>query len=402
MPTVPAATTVPRQRDDAPAFDVALVGAGLQNSLIALALLAERPELRLLLVERDAQPGGIHTWCFHAADLPDGALRFVEPLIEFHWPGYDVQFPDLRRQLSSPYAGFSAERLRQVLTQRFAQCPQAQLWTACEVTEVQPQALQLADGRRIHAQLVIDARGPAREQPASGYQKFVGHELRLAAPHGLSRPTVMDATVPQIDGFRFFYVLPLDDTRLLVEDTRFSDHPGLDHAAIRAEIQTYCEAKGFEVAELLREEDGVLPMPWRGEAPDVRHAPLRAGYAGGWMHPATGYSFPVAVRLANLLGQLGPERAFGPQLQTMARAHSKQLRFAHLLNRLLFRWFLPEKRIHVFERFYKLPEARIRRFYALQTRWSDRARLLSGRPPRGFSLRARLSLGERIHEPARL
>ena len=34
---------------------------------------------------------------------------------------------------------------------------------------------------------------------------------------------VMDATVPQEDGFRFVYALPLDPDRVLVEDTYFSD-----------------------------------------------------------------------------------------------------------------------------------------------------------------------------------
>ncbi len=43
----------------------------------------------------------------------------------------------------------------------------------------------------------------------------------------------------------------------------------------------------------------------------------------------------------------------------------------------------------VFERFYRLPEDVIRRFYSLRMSWSDRVRILVGRPPRGFSLRER-------------
>jgi lycopene beta-cyclase len=40
----------------------------------------------------------------------------------------------------------------------------------------------------------------------------------------------------------------------------------------------------------------------------------------------------------------------------------------------------------VFERFYGLPEPLIHRFYALSLSRLDRARILIGRPPRGFSL----------------
>jgi lycopene beta-cyclase len=45
---------------------------------------------------------------------------------------------------------------------------------------------------------------------------------------------------------------------------------------------------------------------------------------------------------------------------------------------------------NVFERFYRMPETVIGRFYALALTRFDRARLLIGRPPRGFSLRSTL------------
>jgi lycopene beta-cyclase len=59
----------------------------------------------------------------------------------------------------------------------------------------------------------------------------------------------------------------------------------------------------------------------------------------------------------------------------------------------LFRWFAPEHRYHVLERFYRLPEPTIRRFYALELTALDRARILVGRPPRGLSWRAALGAG---------
>jgi lycopene beta-cyclase len=274
--------------------------------------------------------------------------------------------------------------------------------TGCAAVEVGAREVRLADGRRLAASLVVDARGPGGPERGAGYQKFVGHELELARPHGLTRPIVMDAEVPQIDGFRFFYVLPLGARRVLVEDTRFADGPDLDLGALRAEIAGYAERAGLEVAAVVREETGVLPMPWRGRGPRPTGSPLGAGYAGGFMHPATGYSFPIAARLAALLGQVGPGACFGPELARLARRQRGQTRFARLLNRLLFRWFRPDRRTDVFARFYRLPEARIRRFYALETTWTDRARLLVGRPPRGFSLRARLRHEERTHEPVSL
>ena len=44
------------------------------------------------------------------------------------------------------------------------------------------------------------------------------------------------------------------------------------------------------------------------------------------------------------------------------------------------------RRRNVLERFYRLPEAIIRRFYALSLTRADRLRIICGRPPRGLSL----------------
>jgi lycopene beta-cyclase len=196
---------------------------------------------------------------------------------------------------------------------------------------------------------------------------------------------LMDATVPQLDGFRFFYVLPLAPDRLLVEDTCFSRSPLLDCNAARAEIDAYARRFGA-LGECLREESGVLPMPWSNPLAFDTASPLRAGYAGGYFHPATGYSLPVALRLAQHVAEHAPERTFGPEFAQLLRRHQSQARYAQELNRLLFHCFAPEEMWNVFARFYTLPTAVIARFYALTLTRVDRARILLGRPPRGFSL----------------
>jgi lycopene beta-cyclase len=239
---------------------------------------------------------------------------------------------------------------------------------------------------------VIDARGPLSSPPgsSSGYQKFLGLELVLRRPHGLTEPVLMDATVEQLDGYRFVYSLPLAADRLLVEDTYFSDQPTLDVEALRARVLHYTEALGLRIERIAREETGVLPMPWSGGPSPRAAAPLVAGYRGGFFHPATGYSFAVAARLAETIARLEPEELAGPEVRSLARDLRRQARFAKALNRLLFRWFDPALRWHILDRFYRLPEETIRRFYALDMTAGDQARVLVGRPPHGFSLRSRL------------
>lgn len=375
------------------AFDFALVGGGLQNGLIALAVRAQQPGARIAMIERGDAPGGNHTWCFHAADIDAGARAWIEPIITTRWTGYDVAFPDHARRLDSSYACVSSDRFAERVRDALA-APGSVLLTRATATEVLADRVHVraADGTttELRAHAVIDARGPDRgAATACGWQKFLGQELRLAGPHGLERPMLMDATVPQLDGFRFFYVLPLAADRVLVEDTSFSDGTHLDAAALRGEIARYVEARGWTIAEVVREEVGVLPLPWRCDPP-AAIAPLVAGYAGGWFHPVTGYSFPIAARLAALVAARPATELFGPELEALARAHARQLTFALRLNHMLFHWFPPAQRYHVLARFYRLPPALIERFYALELTSLDRARMLVGRPPRGMSLRAAL------------
>jgi lycopene beta-cyclase len=373
-------------------FDVAFVGGGLASVLAASLLLDRQPALRLLLVEREPRLGGNHTWCFHAADLPRAAARVVAPLIAHSWDGYQVRFPSRTRRLASPYACITSERLDQVATARLRGAPNASLIVGHAVRKITAHELLLDDGRTFRAALVIAATGPERAvaHGGRGYQKFFGMELE-APGHGLSEPVLFDACVPQRDGFRFMYLLPLASDRLLVEETFFSETHALDERLSRQEILGYCAARGIDVRSVGRSEHGSLPMPWLDQDFSASARPLGAGYRAGLFHPVTGYSFPLAVRFALALAdsdltQLAREPEADSPLAEFAREAAAQRPFLRLLTRLLFTGFAPAQRYRVLEHFYRLPEPLIERFYAAQLRPLDRARIFLGAPPRGFSL----------------
>ncbi|HEY5947366.1 MAG TPA: lycopene beta-cyclase CrtY, partial [Kofleriaceae bacterium] len=301
-----------------------------------------------------------------------------------------------RRTLATPYACVSSDRLAERVTAALDK-PGSRLLLHATAEQIEEDrvVVRATSGRHeIAATAVIDARGPDRATvTACGWQKFLGQELVLDAPHGLDRPMLMDATIEQRDGFRFMYVLPLAADRVLVEDTYFSDGTYLDAEAIRGEIAAYVAARGW-TARVVREETGVLPMPWE-LAPPSATAPLVAGYAGSWFHPVTGYSFPIAARLAAFVAARPASELFGAELTAFAAAHARQLAFAQRLTRMMFRWFLPAQRHHVLARFYRLPDEAIRRFYALELTTMDRARIFAGAPPRGMSWRAVLGMETR-------
>lgn len=368
---------------DATVCDYALVGGGLQNGLLALAIRHYQPDARIVLIERDDRLGGNHTWSLHDGDVTPATMKWLEPLLAHRWPGYQVQFPELARRVGLGYSALTSVRFHAVVHAAVGQGPGA-LMLNTTAMEVAAQHVVLADGRRINAAVVVEALGPERTRTptSTGWQKFVGLEIVTAKPHGLSEPIVMDARVPQVDGMHFVYTLPLDPYRLLVEDTVFSDTATLHAAEMRLNALAYAEQQGWTVGHVEREESGVLPMPWGAPSPDAESGPLVAGIQGGWFHPATGFSLAVAARLADALGQVPPAEARGPVLARLRAHQEHQAGFARKLNWALFCLAEPAHRRPMMERFYRRPHDVIQRFFALDLHLSDRLRIVLGAPPR--------------------
>lgn len=364
-------------------YDLILAGGGLANGLLAYRLRQVRPELRVLLIEQAPRLGGSHTWSFFASDLSVTQLQWMAPFVEHRWPHYDVVFPDFERRLQTPYLSFGAERFHQVLSASLGDA----LRLGVAVKALEPEAVALADGSRLNARAVVDGRGYRLPNGlVLGYQKFTGHEVELEREHGLPGPMLMDARVPQLDGFRFFYTLPLGPRRLLIEDTRYSDEAVLDPERDAHAIDDYAERAGWQISTVRRRETGVLPVALGGDidafcaaAGNVALSGLRAGL----FHATTGYTLPLAVALADRLAALGGISAepLRHAVTVFLRAHWRRQRFYRLLNRMMFRAATPEQRYLVFQRFYRLPQGLIERFYADRLTRLDRVRILSGRPP---------------------
>ncbi len=361
-----------------------IAGGGLSGSLTALAVAKLRPDVSVLLLESGDNFGGNHLWSFFDPDIDADARWLVDPLVAARWDAYDVRFPKRSRTLDTPYNSVTSQQLDQLVRRRLRP-DQYRLET--RIDAVTPGYVELADGERIAARAVVDARGAANLSALElGWQKFVGREYVFEQPHGLARPIVMDATVEQVDGYRFVYCLPFTDTRMLVEDTYYSLSPALDRAALRGRIEAYVGARGWKPAVLEREETGVLPVTLDGSIDalweDVPGLP-RLGLRGGFFHPTTGYSLPDAVRMAMLVArQPSLDSATLHALMKCEAARLWHARgFYRILNRMLFRAAAPSQRYRILEHFYRLDPDLVARFYAGRSGLRDKLRILSGKPP---------------------
>ena len=362
---------------------IIIAGGGLAGGLAALALAKRRPEVEVVLVEQGGAFGGNHTWSFFDTDVADEDRWIVELVEHRHWPDHAVHFPKRQRVIPIGYNSIRSQSLDKALR---GSLDPGRIRLGTPITSLTPTSVTLGDGEILTADAVIDARGP-RDLPGFelGWQKFVGRYLRFPKPHGVERPMIMDATVEQLDGYRFLYRLPVNPTELLIEDTYYSVSPALDTRVLEARVEADAAALGAGTPEIIEQEHGVLPVVMAGDIGSLwRGEPVpRLGITGGFFHPTTSYSLPDAVANAGLIARQQDLGAPALHALLSARAHRlwRERGIFRLLNRMLFRAAEPAKAYRVLEHFYRLPPDIVAHFYAARLTMLDKARILSGRPP---------------------
>lgn len=347
-----------------------------------MALAKRRPDVEFILVEQGETFGGNHIWSFFDSDVAKEDEWVLDGIVLTHWADHEVRFPKRRRTIPIGYNSIRSEALDSAMRARLK--PQ-QYSLGRGIVSVGPTSVILVGGDRIDADAVIDARGAGAISGLElGWQKFVGQTYRFSSPHRVTRPVIMDATVEQIDGYRFVYQLPLSDTELLIEDTYYSLSPVLNEEALRERLAAVASHVG-NGAHVTSEEHGILPVVlsgdvdcfWRGEPV------ARIGTRGGFFHPTTSYSLPDAIANAALLANQTELEVEG--LYNLFRCRAEKLwqdrSFFGLLNRMLFHAAEPDQSYRVLEHFYRLSPAVISRFYAARLTAADKLRVLSGRPP---------------------
>lgn len=396
---------------DAAAHDVIIVGGGLAGGLIALALHRHAPDCRFLLVEAGRTLGGHHRWSWFETDIRPGARGLMGAFSLNGWDeGYDIAFPRLDRTLPTAYRSLASAEFHRALA---AELPESRVMLGTKVAALDAGGVTLADGTQLAASRVIDCRAfRASKHLAGGWQVFLGQHLKCAKPHGLTRPVIMDAHVDQVaphgngEAYRFVYVLPLSADEVFIEDTYYADQPKMDAEVLKGRVAAYAQARGWH-GEVIDQEAGILPVISGGDfeaalAEVATPGVALAGARGGFSHPLTSYTLPFAVDNALAIARLLARRpeVSGKELaafcQRRAKRHWRATAYYRMLSRMLFEAAEPGRRVVVFEHFYALRGALVERFYAGRSTWTDRLRILTGKPPVAIprAIRALFSSGK--------
>ncbi|MEP2735743.1 MAG: lycopene beta-cyclase CrtY [Erythrobacter sp.] len=401
--------------------DIAIVGGGLAGGLIALAVHQADPELRIALIEKGETFGGNHRWSWFASDLDDAGAALMAEFEQSKWDaGYDVRFVQHARTLTTGYRSLTSDDFHSALTELL---PDDAVRLNASAASLDEDGVTLQSDElfapRIDAKIVIDCRPfEPSEHLTGGWQIFMGRRMRLIKPHGMTRPIIMDADVNQLspDGgnggaFRFLYSLPVSDDEVFVEDTYYADEPRIDRDMLSSRIDSYCHVAGWQGEEVDR-ETGILPVITGGDF-DAYLDSIRipgvaiAGARGGFSHPLTSYTVPIAVEnalaIAGTIARRLENNEIAEFVEFRAQSHWKATNFYRMLGKMLFGAADPHKRDTIFAQFYRRPQALVERFYRAQTTWGDKLRILTGKPPVAISraIRALTLRGNPLKAPAK-
>ncbi len=127
-------------------------------------------------------------------------------------------------------------------------------------------------------------------------QHFIGWFVRTTNPiFDANCATFMDFSIPQKENTRFMYVLPFSENEALVEYTLFSPSL-LQESEYEEAISDYLKEKGATTFDIIKKEQGNIPMTvfpfWKINSRNVLHI----GTAGGWTKASTGYTFKNAIK----------------------------------------------------------------------------------------------------------
>lgn len=295
-----------------PTADLVVVGAGpAGRSLAAAGLVAG---LRVVVVDPDPDRPWTSTYAAFAHELaPDVPLAatLARPGVATRSGG-----PGL---LPDAYAVIDTARLQSSLDLAGARLVRGRARTLAR------DRVDVAGQGPVVGRVVVDARGALTTgrtvQTAYGVVLDRGEAAPLLdggdgvfmdwRPHHGAGP----AATPT-----FCYVVPLDDERVLVEETSLAARPGPTTAELRDRLLHRLAHHGIPAAAGRIEERVrfALDVPlgpgwWRGRAPAVP----RIGAAAPWVHPATGYSVATSLRLAPVLAGAVAAGADGTDLHRL-------------------------------------------------------------------------------------
>jgi lycopene beta-cyclase len=280
-------------------YDDIIIGGGAAGLSLAYALMKSDLRSRsVLVIDKDAKQSNDRTWCYWTskADPFDNICYRSWDYLRFKDKGVDLKL-DIRPFRYQMVRGIDFYRhiLNLIAENRNFDFIQADV----TAIEEEPDGVRIiADRESYFGRWAYDSRikklasSSVPSQYTLLYQHFLGWEIETEQPvFDPQTPTLFDLECPPEYEMAFYYILPFQERRGLVEFTLFSDGL-LDKEDYRRALESYIEEKmKVRSYRVLEEEFGVIPMTDLPFPRRVGNCLLKLGTAGGRVKPSTGYAF---------------------------------------------------------------------------------------------------------------
>lgn len=320
--------------------DIIIIGGGCSGLALAYALAKQQSHLCVNILEARPNYHNDKTWCFWSDETNEWT-----DLTQKSWDSWSFHTesnPQTTALHSKKwkYYCLAAEDYYRTIQQHLEHNQNIRLFTNQQIvsvtyanastifSEAQPTAqVTTQNDETYNAKLIIDTRNPKIFNSIL-HQSFYGTELKT---EDLQSETIslMQNMRSDYRGFRFNYILPLDDDRVLFEHTRFSKKP-YSHEIMHEECHEEIRRLKISYRAIIREEHGCLPMGMTRIDPKY----YQGGIAAGALRDASGYGFlriqAWAKQIAKQLAQSKPQQTFSELMTYKAHETTWTQRLDHI------------------------------------------------------------------------
>lgn len=382
---------------------ILIAGAGLSGLSLALEL-AKRPffqDKEIILIDREDKSRNDRTWCFWAKPA-----EIIPPIAYRTWDQCLFFGQNLETRLDiSPYQYhmIRGADFYEWAKSSLAKHPNIQ-WVTANITGFDPEngIVKTAKGDYQGAWIFNSAHYPTLAQPWAGkfvdgaqwnveeppnrppsnatflLQHFKG--WLLETPNAAFNPaavTFMDYRLEQAGETRFVYVLPLSETRALVEFTVFSEALCPTETYDQVLAQYLSNTLNIKDYKVIASEFGVIPMTDLPLSPKGQGRVIHIGTAGGFVKASSGYAFLRTQRKMRAFVDQW-EKSGAPEIAALQSAKGFRMLDAIML-RVLREGLVPGK-VFFSMLFKKLPGRLVFRFLDEDASLFDVLRVLSAPP----------------------
>ncbi len=278
-------------------FDYIIAGGGCSGLSLAYCLSkSSLANKKILIVDKEHKLKNDKTWCFWTKETTP-----FDKIVHRQWN--NIEFITETYQHIFPLATLNYKIIRGIdfykeVQQQLAKFPNIVFLqdTIINVSETAENVILQTEKQSFNGKYLFDSRiSPETYKNADRIllQHFKGWVIKTEVPiFDVSKITMFDFRIDQANEVRFFYILPYENNKALIEFTIFGKEIFKNQDDYLIPLKNYItntlQITNFEVEE---EESGIIPMTDFPFADRQGQRIKRIGILGGQSKASTGYTF---------------------------------------------------------------------------------------------------------------